>query len=90
MGIIYETTSARELQKGYRKIFNRVRETGEPVYVMSKNKLDVIIVSAEYLTNMKDQVQQEMLDTKEAVKVYNKEKRSNTLHKLTKPSDLLE
>ena len=84
-----QTVSARDLQKGYRKIFDRIKSEGEPVFVMSRNKPDVVIVSLDYLNNLKDQIEYEMTDTRKAVTTYEKEKRSRKLKTLNKPSQLL-
>lgn len=46
------TTTGKELQQGYRKIFDQVKETGEPVVVMRNNKPDVAIVDAKKLEEM--------------------------------------
>ena len=89
MLINYDTTTAKELQKSYRKIFDRVKDSGNPVYVLSKNKLDVVIVSADYLNNLKSQFEQETADTNEALDVYKNEKYNGTLKTLKTPSDLL-
>lgn len=43
------TTTAKELQKNYRKIFDVVKKTKEPVVVMRNNKPDVAIVDAKKL-----------------------------------------
>jgi len=75
MIVNYETTTAKELQKHYRKIFDHVKDSGEPVYVLSKNKLDVIVVSTDYLNNLKDRIEDEFADTLEAVEIYKEEKK---------------
>lgn len=47
-----KTTTAREIQKNYRKIFDEVKETGEPVVVMRNNKPDIVIMDAKRLEEM--------------------------------------
>lgn len=47
-----ETTTARQIQKNYRKIFDQVRKTKRPVVVMSNNKPDVVIVNVKELAKM--------------------------------------
>lgn len=44
-----QTTTAKELQKNYRKVFDQVKKTKEPVVVMCNNKPDVAIVDAKQL-----------------------------------------
>lgn len=45
-------TTAKELQKDYRRIFDEVKKTGEPVVVMRNNQPDVAIVDAKKLEEM--------------------------------------
>lgn len=42
-----KTTTAKEIQKNYRKIFDEVKATGEPVIVMRNNQPDVVIMDAK-------------------------------------------
>lgn len=46
------TTTAREIQRNYRKIFDFVKKTKEPVVVMKNNKPEVAIVDAKKLAEM--------------------------------------
>lgn len=45
-------TTAKEIQKDYRRIFDEVKKTGEPVIVMRNNQPDVAIVDAKKLQEM--------------------------------------
>lgn len=45
-------TTAKEIQKDYRKIFNQVKRTKKPVIVMRNNKPDVAIVDVKKLEEM--------------------------------------
>lgn len=47
-----KTTTAKELQQNYRRIFDLVKKTKEPVVVMRNNKPDVAIVDAKKLEEM--------------------------------------
>lgn len=47
-----KTTTGKELQQRYRQIFDEVKETGEPVFVMRNNKPDVAIIDAKKLEEM--------------------------------------
>lgn len=47
-----QTTTAKEIQKNYRKIFDLVKKTKEPIVVMRNNKPDVAIVDAKKLEEM--------------------------------------
>lgn len=46
------TTTAREIQRNYRKIFDLVKKTKEPVVVMKNNKPEVVIMDAKKLSEM--------------------------------------
>ncbi len=47
-----KTTTAREIQRNYRSIFDMVKRTKEPVVVMRNNKPEVVIVDAKKLAEM--------------------------------------
>lgn len=47
-----KTTTAREIQRNYRKIFDEVKKTKEPVVVMRNNKPEVVIMDAKKLSEM--------------------------------------
>jgi prevent-host-death family protein len=47
-----QITTAKELQKNYRKIFDLAKKSGEPVVVMRNNKPDVVIIDAKKLEEM--------------------------------------
>lgn len=47
-----KTTTAREIQRNYKKIFDTVRRTKDPVFVMKNNKPQVAIVDAKKLEEM--------------------------------------
>lgn len=40
------TTTAKQIQRDYRSIFDLVKKTKEPVFVMRNNKPDVVILDA--------------------------------------------
>ncbi len=46
------TTTAKELQKNYRKIFDEAKETGEPIIVMRNNRPDMVIMDAKKLEEL--------------------------------------
>lgn len=47
-----KTTTAKEIQRNYRKVFDLAKKTGEPVIVMRNNKPDVAILDAKKLEEM--------------------------------------
>lgn len=46
------TTTAREIQRNYKKVFSTVKRTKEPVFVMKNNKPEVAIVDVKKLEEM--------------------------------------
>lgn len=61
-----KTTTAKELQKNYRKVFDEVKKTKEPVVVMRNNKPDVAIVDANKLAE--EQAIMDVLLAREEIK----------------------
>lgn len=47
-----KTTTAKEIQRNYRKVFDMAKKTGEPIIVMRNNKPDVAIMDAKKLEEM--------------------------------------
>lgn len=47
-----KTTTARELQRNYRDIFDLAKKTKEPIFVMRNNKPDVAIIDVAKLEEM--------------------------------------
>jgi len=47
-----DITSAREIQRNYRKLFDRVKRTKRPLLVMKDNKPDVVIMGVKKLEEM--------------------------------------
>lgn len=47
--IFPRTTTVREIQRNYKKVFEQVKRTKEPVIVMKNNKPDVAIVDIKKL-----------------------------------------
>lgn len=46
------TTTAREIQRNYKKVFNTVKKTKETVFVMKNNRPEVAIVDVKKLEEM--------------------------------------
>lgn len=47
-----KTTTAREIQRNYKKVFEEAKRTKEPVFVMKNNKPQVAIIAADKLEEM--------------------------------------
>lgn len=46
------TTTAREIQRNYKKVFSTVKRTKEPVFVMKNNRPEVAIIDVKKLEEM--------------------------------------
>ncbi len=87
---ISNIVSASEIQKNYRKIFNRVMRTKKPIVVMRGNKPEVAVVDVRMLDAMEKKVEKIELDEAlEAVRIGEEELKNGKL-KLLKPRELAE
>ena len=66
MFVLPKTTTAKDIQKNYRRIFDEVKESGEPVIVMRNNQPDVVIMDAKKLEEMEAVIA--VLQSKEEVR----------------------
>lgn len=84
-----KTASSREIQTSYRKLFDDVMETKEPLVVLNKNKPQVVILDIhtyeQLAQNLKDY---EMEIAKCAIQNYETEKKQKKLKKLSSLADL--
>lgn len=49
---IPQMTTAKDIQKNYRQIFDKVKKTGKPIVVMRNNEPDVVIMDPKQLDEM--------------------------------------
>lgn len=78
--------SASDIQKNYRKIFNRVIKTRKPVVVMRGNKPEVAVVDMKTLSELQKKIKEiELADALEAIRIGEKELKEGKL-KLLKGS----
>lgn len=50
--IFPNTTTIREIQRNYKKVFEKVKKTKEPVVVLKNNKPEVVLVDVKKLAEM--------------------------------------
>lgn len=66
--------SASDIQRNYRKVFDKAKKTKQPVVVMRDNEPDVVIVDIKSLEKMKERLEElEIEDTLRAFKEGEKE-----------------
>lgn len=53
-----KTTTVREIQRNYKKVFEEVKKSKQPVVVLKNNKPDVAIVDVERLEEMNKQLEE--------------------------------
>lgn len=68
MTLMPKTVTPREIQRSYRKIFDEVKETHEPIIVMKNNKPEVAIVSIDSLDKISARVAKPKKDPIKALK----------------------
>ena len=84
------TVSVSDIQKDYRKVFNRVKRTKEPVIVLSNNKPDVAIVDYESLEELRTaSAEREIKIALKAIKQGEKEYKEGKTIKANSLADLL-
>ena len=83
--------SVKDLQKNYRRLFDMVKQTKEPLVVLRNNKPDVAIIDISILDKIEDkQIKLEELETQEAIRIYKKEKKAGNLKELRSLKDLID
>lgn len=70
-----DTISAREMQRGYKKVFEKVKRTNKPIVVMANNKPQGAIISPEMLGKYTELVnEKELWKVVERIRERNKNK----------------
>ena len=91
ISLMPKTISSSEMQKKYRKVFDEVKKTKEPVIVLTGNKPDVAIVDFSYLEELKQaSYEKELKDALESIRAGDKElkaKKTKVLPSLAKLLD---
>lgn len=56
--IFPKTTTVREIQRNYKKVFEQVKKTKEPVVVLKNNKPDVAVIDLATLEQMNKRLEE--------------------------------
>lgn len=84
------TVSVSDIQKNYRKIFDRAKRTKEPVIVLLNNKPDVVIMDIKALELLNKKLEElEIEDTLRAVEEGRKELKEGKTIKANSLADLI-
>ena len=62
MSLMPNTVSARDIQRNYRKIFNKAKTSKKPVVVLTNNTPDVAIIDIKELEKLYSKAQQAELN----------------------------
>ena len=57
-----KTTTIREIQRNYKKVFEQVKKTKEPVVVLKNNKPDIVLVDIQALQEMNKRLEEFEID----------------------------
>lgn len=75
--------SVSDVQRDYRKVFDKAKKTKEPVMVLRDNKPDVVISDSKTWDEIKNKIQEiELNQALEAIRVAKKEEKMGTLKEL--------
>ncbi len=84
------TVSVSDIQKDYRKIFDRARRTKEPIVILSNNKPDVVIMDVESLDLINKRLKNlKIEDTLRAVEAGRKEYKEGKTIQANSLADLI-
>ena len=77
-----QTISARDIQRGYKKVFDRVKKTNQPVVVMSNNNPQGAVVSMKTLEKYKKlEQEQEFWTIVDEIRAANADKDPDEVYK---------
>lgn len=84
------TTTIRELQRNYKKVFNEAKKSKKPIIVMKNNKPDVAVIDVKTLQELEKKIEElELEDAINSAKQGEKEYREGKTVKASSLSDLL-
>ena len=76
--------SVSDVQRDYRKVFDKAKRTKETVMVLRDNKPDVAIIDAKVLTEKEKRLEElEIADTLRAIRISRREFKSGKLKELS-------
>lgn len=85
-----KTTTIREIQRNYKKVFEMVKRTKEPVVVMKNNKPDVAIVDVKALKELDKKLEElELADAIRSIRQGEKEYKEGKTIKAKSLADLI-
>lgn len=84
-----KTTTVREIQRNYKKIFEEVKKSKKPIIVMKNNKPDVAVIDVKILAGLEKRIEElELEDALNSIKQGEKEYREGKTVKANSLADL--
>lgn len=85
-----KTASMQQIQKNYRKLFDEVIESQEPLVVLNNNKAEVVIIDIHQFEEIQAKAEKYELEmAMKAIMIYKKEKKEGKLKTLKSLKDLI-
>ena len=85
-----KTTTVREIQRNYKKIFEDVKKSKKPIIVMKNNKPDVAVIDVKILEALEKRIEElELEDALNSIKQGEKEYREGKTIQANSLADLL-
>ncbi|MCC7196588.1 type II toxin-antitoxin system Phd/YefM family antitoxin [Candidatus Peregrinibacteria bacterium] len=86
-----KTASMQQIQKNYRKLFDEVIESQEPLVVLNNNKPEVVIIDIHQFEEIQAKAEKYELElAMKAIMTYKKEKKDGKLKVLKSIKDLID
>ena len=83
--------SVSDFQRRYTALIKQVKKSGQPMMVLKKNKLEVVLISPDAYQEIMGKLRAyEEKIALEAIALYEKEKKSGKLKKMKKVEELFE
>lgn len=85
-----KTASMQQIQKNYRKLFDEVIESQEPLVVLNNNKAEVVIIDIHQFEEIQAKAEKYELElAMKAIAIYKKEKKEGKLKNLKSLKSLI-
>ncbi len=85
-----KTTTVREIQRNYKKIFEDVKKSKKPIIVMKNNKPDVAVIDVKTLEKLEKRIEKlELEDALSSIKQGEKEYKEGKTIEANSLADLL-
>jgi len=85
-----KTTTVREIQRNYKKVFNEAKKSKKPIIVMKNNKPDIAVIDVKILEKLEKRIEElELEDALNSIKQGEREYKEGKTIKANSLADLL-